>query len=204
VPPPPSRVRCSDRSTVTGGPAAPEPPPSTVRGAAESGAADNGTAEPGAAGDGTAESGAGASGTAALEVAGRTPTGSEVTGPLTGLVVADFSRILAGPYATMLLADLGGGCSSRRCPPPRAGEWFDRFRAKGLPGGPVNTVPEGIAFAESVGLDPVVEVGDGAHAIPSVRNPITFSATPPSYGHAPPTLDEHGDEIRDWLRAPRD
>jgi crotonobetainyl-CoA:carnitine CoA-transferase CaiB-like acyl-CoA transferase len=28
-------------------------------------------------------------------------------GPLAGLVVADFSRILAGPYATMLLADLG-------------------------------------------------------------------------------------------------
>ncbi|NKQ51431.1 CoA transferase [Amycolatopsis sp. K13G38] len=28
-------------------------------------------------------------------------------GPLAGLLVADFSRILAGPYATMLLADLG-------------------------------------------------------------------------------------------------
>src|SRR5437763_4845417 len=29
------------------------------------------------------------------------------SGPLAGLLVADFSRILAGPYATMLLADLG-------------------------------------------------------------------------------------------------
>lgn len=31
----------------------------------------------------------------------------DATGPLAGLLVADFSRVLAGPYATMLLADLG-------------------------------------------------------------------------------------------------
>ncbi len=30
-----------------------------------------------------------------------------MAGPLEGLLVADFSRILAGPYATMLLADMG-------------------------------------------------------------------------------------------------
>jgi crotonobetainyl-CoA:carnitine CoA-transferase CaiB-like acyl-CoA transferase len=32
---------------------------------------------------------------------------TETAGPLAGLLVADFSRILAGPYATMLLADMG-------------------------------------------------------------------------------------------------
>ena len=35
------------------------------------------------------------------------PPGEDTAGPLSGVLVADFSRILAGPYATMLLADLG-------------------------------------------------------------------------------------------------
>ena len=48
-------------------------------------------------------------------------------GPLDGVLVADFSRILAGPYATMLLADLGadvvkvegpGGDDTRTWTPP--------------------------------------------------------------------------------------
>jgi crotonobetainyl-CoA:carnitine CoA-transferase CaiB-like acyl-CoA transferase len=81
-------------------------------------------------------------------------------------------------------------------------EWFRDITAAGVPCGPINTVDGGVAFAESVGLDPVVVVGDGDAAVPSVRNPIRLSANPPDYRLPPPALDEHGAEIRRWLATP--
>jgi crotonobetainyl-CoA:carnitine CoA-transferase CaiB-like acyl-CoA transferase len=78
-------------------------------------------------------------------------------------------------------------------------DWFREIIAAGVPCGPINTVDQGVAFAEEVGLEPVVTVGEGAAAVPSVRNPIRFSETPPDYRLPPPGLDEHGAEIRRWL-----
>jgi crotonobetainyl-CoA:carnitine CoA-transferase CaiB-like acyl-CoA transferase len=79
-------------------------------------------------------------------------------------------------------------------------DWFRDIIAAGVPCGPINTVAGGVAFAEEVGLDPVILAGEGAAAVPSVRNPIRFSETPPDYVLPPPGLDEHGDEIRRWLQ----
>jgi crotonobetainyl-CoA:carnitine CoA-transferase CaiB-like acyl-CoA transferase len=74
-------------------------------------------------------------------------------------------------------------------------EWFRDIIAAGVPCGPINTVDGGVAFAEDIGLDPVVTVGE----IPTVRNPITFSESAASYRLPPPSLDEHGGELRKWL-----
>jgi crotonobetainyl-CoA:carnitine CoA-transferase CaiB-like acyl-CoA transferase len=84
-----------------------------------------------------------------------------------------------------------------------AAEWFGELIAAGVPCGPINTVDAGIAFARDVGLDPVVAAGRGASAVPTIRHPLTFSRTPPRYDLPPPALDEHGEQIRSWLAAPR-
>ncbi|GAA3350807.1 CaiB/BaiF CoA-transferase family protein [Amorphoplanes nipponensis] len=74
-------------------------------------------------------------------------------------------------------------------------EWFRELLAAGVPCAPINTIDGGVALAEELGLDPVVESG----GVPGVRNPITFSGTPAGYELPPPGLDEHGEEIRAWL-----
>jgi crotonobetainyl-CoA:carnitine CoA-transferase CaiB-like acyl-CoA transferase len=82
-----------------------------------------------------------------------------------------------------------------------AAEWFDVLIAAGVPCGPINTVDAGVAFAEKIGLEPVITAGSGDRARRGIRHPVTFSATPPSYRLAPPELDEQGDDIRAWLAS---
>jgi crotonobetainyl-CoA:carnitine CoA-transferase CaiB-like acyl-CoA transferase len=83
-----------------------------------------------------------------------------------------------------------------------AAEWFDLVTAAGVPCGPINTVDQGIEFAEKIGLEPIVAAGTGAAARPTIRFPVNFSKTPASYPLPPPGLDEHGQEIRNWLATP--
>ncbi|MST34882.1 CoA transferase, partial [Acidimicrobiaceae bacterium USS-CC1] len=81
-------------------------------------------------------------------------------------------------------------------------EWFREIIAAGVPCGPINTIDQGVAFAEEVGLDPVVEVGDGDRRTPTLRHPLRFSDSEPRYRLPPPRLGEHGAEIRRWLAEP--
>jgi crotonobetainyl-CoA:carnitine CoA-transferase CaiB-like acyl-CoA transferase len=76
-----------------------------------------------------------------------------------------------------------------------ADEWFKQLSAAGIPCGPINHVDGGVALAEDLGLAPVVDVG----GMPMIRNPITFSGTTTRHTLPPPTVDQHGAEIRAWL-----
>jgi crotonobetainyl-CoA:carnitine CoA-transferase CaiB-like acyl-CoA transferase len=78
-------------------------------------------------------------------------------------------------------------------------EWFTALRSVGLPCAPINTVSQGIAFAESIGLEPVVTVGQDGETQPGVRNPVRFSTTPVTYDLVPPALNASGDLVRAWL-----
>ena len=83
-------------------------------------------------------------------------------------------------------------------------EWFDILSAAGVACGPINTIDEGVALAEKLGLDPVVHVGDGDAAIPMIRNAISFSLTPPRYTSPAPSLGADNDAIRAWLSDTKD
>jgi crotonobetainyl-CoA:carnitine CoA-transferase CaiB-like acyl-CoA transferase len=64
-------------------------------------------------------------------------------------------------------------------------DWVTTLTAAGVPCGAVQTVAEGFALAERLGLDPIVET-DGVR---SVASPIRLSATPVRYLLPPPALD---------------
>jgi crotonobetainyl-CoA:carnitine CoA-transferase CaiB-like acyl-CoA transferase len=82
-----------------------------------------------------------------------------------------------------------------------ARDWFELLSPLHVPCAPVLDVREGVDFATQIGLEPSVVAGTGDQAIPTIRNPMTFSRTPPTYRLAPPALDQHGDAIRGWLRG---
>jgi crotonobetainyl-CoA:carnitine CoA-transferase CaiB-like acyl-CoA transferase len=78
-----------------------------------------------------------------------------------------------------------------------ADHWVQVLRAVSVPAGPINEVDEAFALAESLGMEPVEEVG----GVPLVRPPLRVDGERPPIRYGPPALDEHGDDLRAWLNG---
>ena len=88
------------------------------------------------------------------------------------------------------------GLIERRLGAGPVSDWVERLRAAGVPAGPVNDVAGAFELAFSLGLEPVDE-----HAgVRTVASPLGLRGTPATTRRRPPALNEHGDEIRAWLR----
>lgn len=80
-----------------------------------------------------------------------------------------------------------------------AQDWADEFMADKIPASPILTIGEGVDLAETLGLDPVRQVGSGESAVPTVANPIGFSRTPVRYDLAPPAMDADRAQVLQWI-----
>jgi crotonobetainyl-CoA:carnitine CoA-transferase CaiB-like acyl-CoA transferase len=78
-----------------------------------------------------------------------------------------------------------------------ADHWVEKLRAASVPVGPINDVAEAWALAEELGMQ-AVEEADG---MPLPAPPMRFDGDRPPVSRRPPRLDEHGDDVRAWLRA---
>jgi crotonobetainyl-CoA:carnitine CoA-transferase CaiB-like acyl-CoA transferase len=75
-------------------------------------------------------------------------------------------------------------------------EWREELTAVGVPAGPVQTIGEAFSLADRLGLETIADT-DGVR---TVAFPAQLSETPAVADRRPPELDEHGDEIRSFLR----
>ncbi|NUL44511.1 CoA transferase [Cellulosimicrobium funkei] len=82
-----------------------------------------------------------------------------------------------------------------------ADEWFHALQAEGIPCSPILGIGEGVEFAASLGLAPVVQTGTGDETVPTIKHPVSFSRTPARYDKAPPSLDTDRDAVLTWLAA---
>ncbi|WP_040794812.1 CaiB/BaiF CoA transferase family protein [Nocardia higoensis] len=78
-----------------------------------------------------------------------------------------------------------------------ADAWADALSAARVPSGPVNDIAGAVAFAQRLGLDPVVTIDDPRRDAPirQIANPIKLSATPATYRSAPPRLGESTESV---------
>lgn len=87
-----------------------------------------------------------------------------------------------------------------------AERWEARLIDAGVPVGRVNTIADGIAHAEGLGLEPVLELKDAHGDVvgKGIRHPALYTPAFPVRDAAPPQLGADNDDVRSWLAAPRD
>ena len=85
-----------------------------------------------------------------------------------------------------------------------AAHWQERLSRAGVPAGKVAGIDEGIAYAESLGLDPVLELtdSDGAPAWRQIRHPAQWEPALAPRTDAPPRLGQHTEDVLKWLQEP--
>lgn len=85
-----------------------------------------------------------------------------------------------------------------------AAAWAARLNRIGVAAGVVNSIGDGIALAEELGLEPVWDaVGADGRRSRQIRSPLTWSPAIPVTASAPPRLGEHDESVRAWLDAAR-
>jgi crotonobetainyl-CoA:carnitine CoA-transferase CaiB-like acyl-CoA transferase len=83
-----------------------------------------------------------------------------------------------------------------------AKDWQDQLVSSGVPAGRVAGIGEGIAYAEALGLEPIIQVHDANGNVTGrqIRHPITWTPALPPRTQAPPALGEHTEQVLDWLQ----
>jgi len=94
--------------------------------------------------------------------------------------------------------ELASVLSSRLITRPAA-QWSAVLAPLGVPCGPVNDLAGAFDLAETLGLEPTVQAGDGADAITLPANPIGLGGAGIRSASRPPRLGEHTAELTAWL-----
>ncbi len=112
--------------------------------------------------------------------------------------LADDDRFISNAARVLHRDELVSALEARLASAPAA-VWEQRFTAAGVPAGLVGDISSAIDRSHRLGLDPLVDLGEGR--VPQVRHPVRYSTNAVARAAAPPRLGEHTEQIRRLLSA---